>query len=143
MKHAAAGCVQAAFGAPIGGVLFSMEEACTHWSRKVAVRCFVCTTVAVCTVGLLNPKCALTERGSLLHAVLRERAWQQERAAVQLQQKAAHKTSPLCVDGAASRQSHLTMSLACRPILSCHNRPAGGGRAAGVLARVQLGRARA
>ena len=49
---------QAAFGAPIGGVLFSMEEACTHWSRKVAVRCFVCTTVAVCTVGLLNPKCA-------------------------------------------------------------------------------------
>ena len=33
-----------------------MEEACTHWSRKVAVRCFVCTTVAVCTVGLLNPK---------------------------------------------------------------------------------------
>lgn len=54
--HACAPAGQAAFGAPIGGVLFSMEEACTHWSRKVAVRCFVCTTVAVCTVGLLNPK---------------------------------------------------------------------------------------
>ncbi|KAK9844167.1 hypothetical protein WJX81_006719 [Elliptochloris bilobata] len=59
---AAAG-LAAAFGAPIGGVLFSMEEACTHWSRKVAVRCFVCTTVAVCTVGLLNPK---WKRGILL-----------------------------------------------------------------------------
>ncbi|EIE22417.1 hypothetical protein COCSUDRAFT_16693 [Coccomyxa subellipsoidea C-169] len=51
---AAAG-LAAAFGAPIGGVLFSMEEACTHWSRKVAWRCFVCTTVAVIAVAQLNP----------------------------------------------------------------------------------------
>ena len=62
-------CAQAAFGAPIGGVLFSMEEACTHWSRKVAVRCFVCTTVAVCTVGLLNSKCAPRRWCRLLRVV--------------------------------------------------------------------------
>ncbi|BDA43411.1 H(+)/Cl(-) exchange transporter 7 [Coccomyxa sp. Obi] len=33
-----------------------MEEACTHWSRKVAWRCFVCTTVAVIAVAQLNPE---------------------------------------------------------------------------------------
>ena len=64
------GRAQAAFGAPIGGVLFSMEEACTHWSRKVAVRCFVCTTVAVCTVGLLNPKCAPWEEVQVVACVM-------------------------------------------------------------------------
>lgn len=47
---------QAAFGAPIGGVLFSMEEAATHWSRKMAWRCFLCTTVSVFTLAQLHPR---------------------------------------------------------------------------------------
>ena len=51
---------QAAFGAPIGGVLFSMEEASTHWSRKVAWRCFLCTTVSVFTLAQLHPRCIHT-----------------------------------------------------------------------------------
>ena len=48
--------MQAAFGAPIGGVLFSLEEASTVWSRKMAWRCFICTTVAVFTLAQLHPR---------------------------------------------------------------------------------------
>lgn len=49
-------CAQAAFGAPVGGVLFSMEEACTHWSRKVAWRCFLASAVATFVLAQLHPK---------------------------------------------------------------------------------------
>jgi chloride channel 7 len=43
--------MQAAFGAPIGGVLFAMEEASSFWSRKVAWRCFV---AAVCAAFMMS-----------------------------------------------------------------------------------------
>ncbi|QDZ21651.1 chloride channel protein [Chloropicon primus] len=50
---AAAG-LAAAFGSPIGGVMFSWEEASSFWSRKVTWRCFLCTAIAVLTLALLR-----------------------------------------------------------------------------------------
>ena len=48
---AAAG-LAAAFGAPVGGVLFSLEEASTYWSRKVMWRSFVCASAASITLSM-------------------------------------------------------------------------------------------
>ena len=63
---AAAG-IAAAFGAPIGGVLFSLEEACSVWSRRIAWRCFLASAIAVLTHELLNPHAA----GGMLASSLR------------------------------------------------------------------------
>ena len=41
-----------AFGAPIGGVLFSLEEASTHWSRDTTWRSLLCSTLAVFVLSL-------------------------------------------------------------------------------------------
>lgn len=52
---AAAG-LAAAFGAPVGGVLYSLEEASSFWSRKVMWRSLVCTTAATMVLSWLHEK---------------------------------------------------------------------------------------
>ena len=44
----------AAFGAPIGGVLFSLEEASTFWSHDTTWRSLLCSTLAIFTLSLLH-----------------------------------------------------------------------------------------
>ncbi|KAH7330307.1 chloride channel-like protein 3 [Rhexocercosporidium sp. MPI-PUGE-AT-0058] len=44
-----------AFGAPIGGVLFSYEEISTYFPRKVLWRAFVCSLSAAIVLKALNP----------------------------------------------------------------------------------------
>ena len=47
--------VQVAFGAPIGGVLFSLEEVSYYFPPKVMWRSFWCAAVAAITLKGLNP----------------------------------------------------------------------------------------
>merc|ERR1719210_1871472 len=42
--------VAAAFGAPVGGVLFAVEEGASHMNPRILVRCFVAASAATCTV---------------------------------------------------------------------------------------------
>ena len=46
---------QVAFGAPIGGVLFSLEEVSYYFPPKVMWRSFWCATVAAITLKSLDP----------------------------------------------------------------------------------------
>ena len=50
---AAAG-LASAFGSPIGGVLFSSEEASSFWSHDTTKRALLCSTLAVFVLAALN-----------------------------------------------------------------------------------------
>ncbi|EME48738.1 hypothetical protein DOTSEDRAFT_67688 [Dothistroma septosporum NZE10] len=55
LSVACAAGLSVAFGAPIGGVLFSYEEISTYFPRKVLWRAFLCSLCAAMTLKALNP----------------------------------------------------------------------------------------
>lgn len=55
LSAAAAAGVSVAFGAPIGGTLFSLEEVSFFFPSKVMGRSFFCAMVAAITLRILNP----------------------------------------------------------------------------------------
>ena len=54
MAAGVAGGVAAAFGAPIGGLLFVAEEIATHWDMDMGMQIFLCSTCACVTVEILT-----------------------------------------------------------------------------------------
>ncbi|KAK4944414.1 hypothetical protein LTR66_014499 [Elasticomyces elasticus] len=55
LSAACASGLSVAFGAPIGGVLFSYEEISTYFPRKVLWRAFLCSLFAAMVLKTLNP----------------------------------------------------------------------------------------
>jgi chloride channel 7 len=59
---AAAG-VAAAFRAPIGGILFTLEEGASFWSNTTTFRAFICAVITQLTIGLMFPEQATSSEG--------------------------------------------------------------------------------
>ena len=60
--------VAAAFGAPIGGVLFSLEEGASFWTVKLIWRCFFCCLTTVASVYIMisaSSKFAHSDSGAM------------------------------------------------------------------------------
>lgn len=63
VTYGAAAGVAAAFRAPLGGILFTLEEGASFWSNTVTFRSFMCGVVTQLTIGLIFPEAATSSSG--------------------------------------------------------------------------------
>ncbi len=63
ITYGAAAGVAAAFKAPIGGILLTLEEGASFWSVNVTLRAFICAVVTQLTINLLFPEDAVSSEG--------------------------------------------------------------------------------
>eukprot|EP00981_Chlorochromonas_danica_P015383 scaffold11846_cov149-Ochromonas_danica.AAC.14 len=59
----AAGGVASAFRAPIGGILFALEEGASFWSNTVTFRSFICAVMTQLALGVVFPKQSTSSSG--------------------------------------------------------------------------------
>jgi chloride channel 7 len=53
LTYGIAAGIAAVFRAPIGGVLFALEESASHWSATVTIKAFICAMISMLTVNIL------------------------------------------------------------------------------------------